>query len=71
VFARGLGMEDCKCHNCHKHIDRSDCQINYGILTLVDNKTIPVTKITKYLCSDCITYFDYSLTLSTIFEYHK
>lgn len=56
-------MIKCNCYRCNKHIDKTDCNISYGIITLINNTTIPVTKNTKYICNNCFAYLNYHLLI--------
>jgi len=62
-------MKKCNCFYCNEHIDRSSCNNNYAILTLVNNVAIPITNDRKYICKECLDRLQYDLdhTIGSIF----
>jgi len=57
-------QKEIKCYMCNEHIDRGACDNDYAVLTLINNRPIPIKKTRRYICSNCLAL----LSDSTLFK---
>jgi len=60
--------EKINCYRCKEHIDRGACDIEYTIITIVNNRPSPIEKKRIYLCERCTNLFLADLTRAKIKE---
>lgn len=56
------------CYCCSEPIDKSSCNIEYAVLTLIDNRPSPIKKVRRYICSECIELVSYKLDILSLFD---